>query len=1077
MKNTTPNGGDPRTEGTLRTASSSNDDTRQANSHGALPRRGVFVRFAARSLKLNRARTIVSIVGIALSCALITAIFTSVATLYEGLLKAEIVTEGAWQVELVNVPESELEAVHADPRVTKSYDRISYGDALMPKSFEGYWGRYLSVQEWPTAEGVKRLKPLPAITEGRAPEAADEIVLTRELKGMTTENGTWLYDGLPTSGRDDDVPRAAWDGGLAVGSTIDLALGERTFVDAETGAEAPCLYDESLYTTEGPSGDVISEYLADPTEVKTYKVVGFYGPNDARLDDVWGRTGPGYLGFVASPDMPVRSTSVYITTNLKTRTDVDGLIEDYTGKDHAIYNGGGNRGDIENITAIGQTVAYSHDSLMRYQGMADERSIWGTLYTLAAILSAVVIVASVSLIYNSFAIAVSERTRQFGLLSSLGASKRQLRRTVYAEALMLAAVGIPLGLAVGLAGTFTVFNIAGEGIGALIDQEAFAGTGFNTISVNPTVLAVSALLALITVLVSAAVPAWRASRVSAVDAIRASRDVRLTRRERRALRHGRRPNGRDTRQGRALTRTFDNLRLRMAGVPALMAHRNLTRASAKGRVAVASLAVSVALIIISGGISHYLGYLTQVVDRGGSDIEVPLNRTLAEGETTADGLAAIDKAYQALSRADTAAGEGYMLLSSLYAGFDAGMFDYDELASQSDQYDMPDRGKIADGTAYAPTTILFVDEASWREILSANRLDRERYDDPEHPVAVALNGMKFNDGKRYSVCDPFKSTGNATLFTHIAEIAGSTFVEVGVDNGKSVARYEGYGDEDDARFDEEGRAIYHKTTRPLDEMRLDTYDLPVGAIVKTFPAPIKAYASIWPTLVLPASALPTLAASSEKIVNDADSSTLGTPFAFHAVEGSYGSTIYARLSFAADNPRAAEASMRETIDDELKGPEWYRTYLSNNAEDVRNAQLMAETVQLFINCFIFITGAIAVANVFNTLTNSIILRRREFAMLKSIGMGNRAFWKMIALECLSYAWKGLVIGLALGAIVTFFIYQAMAMSFAGIGFTVPFVWVLAAIGVALAVLTVSTAYALRKSTRGTIVQTLREDAI
>ncbi len=241
---------------------------------GAHPPRGVFWHFAARSLKLNRSRTLVSIIGVALSCALITAIFTSVATLYEGLLKAEIVTEGAWQVELVNVPEDEIDVVHADSRVTRSYDRISYGDAIMPKSFEGYWGRYLSVQEWPTADKVKGLKPLPHIAEGRAPQAPDEIVLTHNLKGLTVEDGSWLYDSLPTSGKDDDVPHASWDGSLEIGSVIDLALGERTFVDVGSGQEAPCLYDESLYTTESATGDVISEYLANPGELKSYKVGG-----------------------------------------------------------------------------------------------------------------------------------------------------------------------------------------------------------------------------------------------------------------------------------------------------------------------------------------------------------------------------------------------------------------------------------------------------------------------------------------------------------------------------------------------------------------------------------------------------------------------------------------------------------------------------------------------------------------------------------------------------------------------------------------------------------------------------------
>lgn len=896
-------------------------------------------------------------------------------------------------------------------------------------------------------------------------------MLTHNLKGLTVEDGSWLYDGLPTSGRDDDVPRASWDGGLEIGSVIDLALGERTFVDAESGQEAPCLYDESLYTTESATGDVISEYLANPGELKSYKVVGFYAPERVTKDDVWGRMGPGHLGFVSSPDVPVRTTSIYLATNLKNRTEIDGLIEDYTGNPHAIFNGGGNRGDIENME--GRTAAYSHDSLMRYQGMTDDRSIWGTLYTLAFILSAVVIGASISLIYNSFAIAVSERTRQFGLLSSLGASKRQLRRTVYAEASMLAIIGIPIGLLVGLAGTFAVFTFAGEGIGMLIDQEAFAKTGFSTIAINPAVLALSALLAVITVFISATIPAWRASRISAVDAIRGSRDVRLSRRERREMRKDRRAGARGTSFGRI----FDDLRLRAAGVPGLLAHRNLTRASAKGRVAVASLAVSVALIIISGGISHYLNYLTQVVDNGGSDIEVSLNRRLELGETTSDGLKEIDDAYRALATVDGATGEGYMLLTSLCASFEPGMIDYGELSSQSDHYHMPDRGMTDDGTVYAPASVLFLDDASWNQILEENGLDRKRFGDPKNPVAVALNGTQSNDGKRYSVRDLFSSTGTANLLTNIASVENAMFVEAGVDDGEPVARYEGYGEGDEARFDENGEPIYDKIARPLDEVLLDSYDLPVGAIVKTFPSPIKAYASIWPTLVLPVSALPTLAASSEGIIDDKDVSSLATPFAFHSEEGTYGNTMYAYLSFGAEDARAVEIGMNEIIADKITGSKWYRTYLSNNAENARAERLIGETVQLFINCFILITGAIAVANVFNTLTNSIILRRREFAMLKSIGMGQRAFWRMIALECFSYAWRGLAIGLGLGAVVTFFIYQAMMMSFEGLGFVVPFGWVIAAVGVVIAVLAVSTAYALRKSSSGSIVQTLREDAI
>lgn len=1039
----------------------------------ATPRGGVFWRFAVRSLKLNRSRSIVSVIGIALSCALITAIFTSVVTLYQGLLKAEIVTEGTWQVELVDASDADLASLWSDPRVERIYERVSYGDALMPVSFEGYWGRYLSAHEWPTADAVGDLKPLPAIAEGREPQAPDEIVLPRDLKGLNTTGGSWLYDSLPTTGRDDTVPRVAWDGELGVGSTMEVSLGQRMFIDPETNDEYPCRYDEALFTTESPKGDVISEYLADPAPAQTFKVVGFYAPSDEGIYDQWGSSGPGYQAFVASPNATGHVASTYLATNLSTRADIDALVEEYTGASSAAS------AEVDPSQSSAQTAdwpaAHLHDGLLRYQGLVDDRAIWGTLYTLAAILSGVVIVASVSLIYNSFAIAVSERTRQFGLLSSLGASKRQLRRSVYAEALMLAAIGIPAGLAIGLAGTFVVFNIAGEGIGMLIDQEVFAGTGLTAITVDPLVIALSALLALLTVLVSATVPAWRASRVSAIDAIRQSRDVRLSRRERKSQRtaaHG------DGHRRPSPARALDRLRMRIAGVPGMLAHRNLTRTSSKGRVAVASLAVSVALIIISGAISHYLGFLTRVADSGGSDIEVGLNRLIQEDESTAEGLADIDRAYRALAHVEGATGEGYMLQTSLYGSFDQSMLDLDSLTANSEEYDMPDRGLADDGRIYAPLSILFLDKDSWNEILDENELDRATYSDPDHPVAVALNGTQSNDGRRYSVRDLFTSTGTATLFTQIAPIEDSPFVEIGVDeNGDPVARYEGYGDEGETQYDEYDEALYQQISRPLDDVLAQSLELPVKAIVKTLPKAVTSYASIWPTLILPASALPALAEGSEDIASDVETGSLAAPFAFHASEGRYGNTMYAYLSFAAEQPRSVEAEMDAMIDSDLSGAEWYRMYLNNNAENVRQARVMYETIQLFINCFIAITTAIAVANVFNTLTNSIILRRREFAMLKSIGMGNRAFWRMIALECASYALRGLVIGLVLGAAVTFMVFQAMSLSFAGLDFEMPLGWVLGAIGLVVGVLALSTLYALRKSSAGSIVQTLREDAV
>ena len=63
-----------------------------------------------------------------------------------------------------------------------------------------------------------------------------------------------------------------------------------------------------------------------------------------------------------------------------------------------------------------------------------------------------IVIGSVSLIYNAFAISVSERSRQFGMLSGVGATSRQIRRTVFFEAFVVGALGIPLGIGAGIGG-------------------------------------------------------------------------------------------------------------------------------------------------------------------------------------------------------------------------------------------------------------------------------------------------------------------------------------------------------------------------------------------------------------------------------------------------------------------------------------------------------------------------------------------------------------------------------------------------------------------------------------------------
>ena len=149
----------------------------------------------------------------------------------------------------------------------------------------------------------------------------------------------------------------------------------------------------------------------------------------------------------------------------------------------------------------------------------------------------------------------------------------------------------------------------------------------------------------------------------------------------------------------------------------------------------------------------------------------------------------------------------------------------------------------------------------------------------------------------------------------------------------------------------------------------------------------------------------------------------------------------------------------------------------NIAEGARQSRAMTYTVNVFLYCFIAITMAIAVANVFNTIASGLMLRGREFAVLQSVGMGRGALRRMIVLECADFAAKGLVGGIALAALVNVALFQAMSLSIATLALSMPWEHVALSVAVVVAFLAASAAYALRKTHALNLVEALRSDVM
>ncbi|MCW1941547.1 FtsX-like permease family protein [Bacillus anthracis] len=98
---------------------------------------------------------------------------------------------------------------------------------------------------------------------------------------------------------------------------------------------------------------------------------------------------------------------------------------------------------LEGIKSITKEENLSiNEELIRLVKPGSNDSIMATLI----ITISIVVIATVIVIYNAFQISVVERTKQFGLLRSIGATRKQIRQIVLREATILAIIAIPIGI-------------------------------------------------------------------------------------------------------------------------------------------------------------------------------------------------------------------------------------------------------------------------------------------------------------------------------------------------------------------------------------------------------------------------------------------------------------------------------------------------------------------------------------------------------------------------------------------------------------------------------------------------------
>ena len=334
---------------------------------------GILTRFTLRSLARNRARTAATVIGIALSCALVTAIFTTVTSVGGGLLQRTLEADGSWQVTSPRVSDHKLSELRANSHVTELAAGRELGSARLSDEQAKTFGTFLTVKSLPAmvkgdakAMGTEDtadvgLAQAPTLTSGRLPQAEGEIALPKGLLGVTPD-GTGI----------------ASSGALELGSTVTLTLGDRIFKDGATGATTT-LSSMDAYATAEDGWSEGTETLENVRE-HTYTVVGFFQPNG--YFSYFGNFVSSAAGSIALVAPIAEGTSEgfavpYLSTDFMSYDDLKGWADTLLAGSVSSIMGGSTTGAFQ---AEADSAGYVlHNDLLRYQGMTDDRAIWSTL--------------------------------------------------------------------------------------------------------------------------------------------------------------------------------------------------------------------------------------------------------------------------------------------------------------------------------------------------------------------------------------------------------------------------------------------------------------------------------------------------------------------------------------------------------------------------------------------------------------------------------------------------------------------------------------------------------------------------
>lgn len=848
----------------------------------------VLNRLTIKNLRLNKKRTIVTIIGIILSTALMVGIGLLFSSFQDLMIRDTIGYNGKYEANYSDVDLDKLNNIK-NKNFTYFYEKpIGFSKIESSNEYKPYM--YItSVNK----EYFNELK----LVDGSFPKNENEIVISNHV----ITNGGLNYK---------------------VGDIVTFTYGSRNIDGDITLANSELVDGEDL-TNEG---------------TYTYKIVGIVDRSNFES-----YSASGYTVFTLDVNSDKGNVNLYVmfNKNKKIIKQSEELAKELN------YNG-----DIN-----------YNSTLLALYGESTYGNVMSSMGGMMIIMLSLVSIGCIIVIYNSFAISVMERKKEFGLLSSIGATKRQLSHTVFFEAVVVGVIGIILGILGAYIGIGCVILIINNLISDMLEYKLHLVT-------NPLFIIIPVIFMIIVIGVSVFIPSRRASRVSPIEAIRQNDDIKINKKKIRT----------------------SKLALKLFGIEGEIALKNIKRNKKKYRVTIVSLFISIVLFI---SFSSYMNYTLNTASSVMG--EVPYDYQISYfGDDPNNDKEALDKINEIVKNSDVKEYVSYNVSNLSIIGnytYSDEYLDFYKSAYGDDGI------KALNDLKYQYISIYILDDNSYNKYKKLIGLDKDS--------VILLNkfkGVSYGNNKRVNYNIPVINNGNINI-----KICNFD------DNDEDV---------DTTKYCNKNIDNIFVTNKSFDLIEEFSYMDDFKLIVNK-----KLYDSI-----------------------------------------SDSSTHYTQFNIISDNTN--------NIDKLTKDLDKYSNVnYTNIKEAMKQANNLILVVKILMYGFISLVTLIGVTSVFNTISTSMALRKREFAVLRSIGLTNRGFNKILFFESLFFGMKSLIFAIPVSIGITVLIHYALADMVSISTIIIPWKYIIISIVSVFVIVLLTMMYSTSKIKKHNIIEQIREENI